>query len=252
MAIYNLIGGVASSLTITLHGGYGDVITLTNTRNGQKYQNISLEGTTFIENFEIKSGTYKIESKFLTELGLTLPEIEIKRGNDKILAFPDNTIYWFGNGHKENSYLLNKYGQYKTTGWKATSNNVGKEFTKFEDNSVYTSVTSGSTSEYRVLSTNSNLISLSGFTKAKFYGTKPYTSFAISGVYDRSGGKRGRFGFTTDTDKTVLKVKDTVSGITKQVVEVDISSLESGYCGFHAEACYNNTCDIYMYACWLE
>ena len=252
MAIYNLIGGAISTQIVTIYGGYNDVITLTNTRNGQKYENINLKDTTFIENFEVKSGTYKIESKFLTELELILPEVEIKKGNDKIFAFPANTIYWFGNGHKSGSYLLNKYGQYKTTGRKVASGNENKNYTEFEDNRVYTWMTSTSVSEYRALSTNANLIDLSSFTKAKFYGTKPYTSFAIPNNYTSSGGKRGSFGFTTGTNKTTLKVKDTAKGITKQIVEVNISSLESGYCGFQAEACYNNTCNTYMYACWLE
>ena len=65
MAIYNLIGGATSKFLVTLHGGYNDVITLTNIHTGQAYSDISLGTTTKKENIEIKGGTYKITSNYL-------------------------------------------------------------------------------------------------------------------------------------------------------------------------------------------
>lgn len=258
MAIYNLIGGTVSKLNITLHGGYNDIITLTNTRNGQKYENIELGSSTFKENFEIKSGTYKIESKFLTEVGLSLPEYEVKRGVNEVFAFPQNTVYWFGNGHKSGSYLLNKYGEYRTTGWVLHPENTNRSYTFFGDNHVRASIESNSGSTYRVLSTHTNKINLSSYNKAYFYGSKPWQSAEIRDKDSQNNwyvkyisGKWGKLGFSSNGSS--LSVYDTSrSEVTQKILTVDVSSLTEGYCGLEAEACYNNTCNTYMYACWLE
>ena len=109
MAIYNLIGGTASKLNITLYGGYEDVVTLTNVRNGQKYENINL-GSSMKKEIEIRSGTYSISSTHLSSTKVSLPDIEIKKDVTSINIYPKGAIFWYGNGDADGERLGNKCG----------------------------------------------------------------------------------------------------------------------------------------------
>lgn len=261
MAIYNLIGGAISTQIISIHGGYGDSITLTNTRNGNKYK-FDLTDTTKKDGVEIKSGTYSIASTYLEKVGITIPDVEIKRGTSFVLAFPPSAIYWFGNGHKEGSYLLSKYGKYKTTGRKVAAGNETKNYTEFGDTYVRSKIYSNATkTKYEALTTNANLISFDGYSTINFFGSHPYRNTLVwvtsndgSYSYQVGVGNKGYFGISTN--KSALAVKDGNKNITNKKVSVKITnSITSGYCGILATSQGekdNNYCHTDMYACWLE
>lgn len=252
--IFNLVGSTISNLMITVHGGWGDSITLTNEMNGNKYK-IDLTDTTLKKDFEIKTGTYSITSTYLEEVGASINGIKVDRGTTEIFAFPKNTVYWFGNGHKEGSYLLSKYGEYKTTGRTVAPGNENKNYTKFEDNYVETTMSSGSRSTYSALTTNANEINLSNFSTANFYGSKKYKQYTSQ--YTQNGeikyftaGNWDFFGISTDK-KTLVCNDGVKSSKTKEKFKVDISDLEKGRIGILAKCCYADS-NIDMYACWLE
>ena len=143
MAIYNLIGETTSKLVVTLHGGYKDIITLTNVRTGQKYENIELGDSTFKENIEIKGGTYKVTSNYLTNSGIKDLIFKINKNTPDVLAFPSGAVYWYGNGTNSTDFLYNIGKGIKTSsasypanwgegkGWIDTCEKPIKELTYF-------------------------------------------------------------------------------------------------------------------------
>jgi hypothetical protein len=109
MAIFNINGNGKGKYLITLHGGYGDVVTLTNVRTGRKYSNINL-GSSMKKEIEIIGGIYTISSTYLDDNGISLPQIEFGRKNNIAYCYPKSAIFWYGNGDENGEGLYSKCG----------------------------------------------------------------------------------------------------------------------------------------------
>ena len=211
---------------------------------------------------DIPTGSYLIMGTLSQKCMPKGKQITINDSTTSINSYPEKAIYWFGNGHLSGSPLLDTYGEYKTTGWILHPDNPNRDYTDFGDTYVRSKVYSNGSTEYRALTTNTNLIDFTGYKTINFYGSHPYradphyklSSNNVDWYIDYYAGNRGYFGISID--KQTLAVQDGNAEIIEGKVSIEIpSNITSGYVGILATSQGvggNDYCHTDMYACWLE